>query len=278
SNQWSGDADAPSTDRLLNTDHRLLNTASPRVVVTRSREQAGEFADRLAAADFTPVIFPVIEFAALPPEPLDAALNNLSQYDWLIFTSINAVAFFFQRAEERGVQVEGVAVAAVGSATAVQLNERGLPADFMPDEFTGEQLALGLGDLTGKRVLLPRAKLGRPKIVELLRQQGAEVDDVALYDTVTAVPTPAALADLAAGFDAITFTSPSSVRNFVNLTSLQNLSNLAHAVIACIGPVTAAEAAKFNLRVDLIPDEYTIGGLVQVLREHFVMKGVKHKA
>lgn len=243
-----------------------------RVVVTRSRAQADAFAHKLAAAGFTPIIFPVIDFVPLPPEPLDAALGCLPQYDWLIFTSVNAVEFFFRRVDERGIRVDGVAVAAVGSATANKLAERGLTTDFMPDEFTGAQLALGLGDLRGKRVLLPRAKQGRPQIVGLLRQQGAEVDDVALYETVTAVPTPAALADLAAGFDAITFTSPSSVRNFIKLTRLHNVSNFAHAVIACIGPVTATEAAKFNLRVDLVPDEYTIEGLVQVLREHFEIK------
>ena len=215
----------------------------------------------------------MIEFAALPPEPLDAALGCLPQYDWLIFTSANAVDFFFRRVDERGIRVDGVAVAVVGSATADKLAERGLTPDFMPDEFTGEQLALGLGDLTGKRVLLPRAKQGRPQIVALLRQQGATVDDVALYDTVTAVPTPAALANLAAGFEAITFTSPSSVRNFLKLTDSLNLSGLLErAVIACIGPVTAAEAAKFNLHTTLIPDEYTIEGLVQVLQEHFEIR------
>ncbi len=241
---------------------------SKRVVVTRSRRQADAFADKLAAAGFTPVIFPVIAFAALPPEPLDAALDCLPQYDWLIFTSANAVDFFFRRVDERGVVVDGVAVAAVGSATADRLAERGLTPDFMPDEFTGEQLALGLGDLTGQRVLLPRAQKGRPQIVDLLRQQGAVVEDVALYDTVTAVPTPAALAALAAGFEAITFTSPSSVRNFVKLADLPNPDQ---TVIVCIGPVTAAEAAKFDLHAALIPDEYTIEGMVQILREYFEM-------
>lgn len=246
-----------------------------RVVITRSREQAEELAARLAAAGFTPVIFPVIEFVVLPPEPLDASLDCLAQYDWLVFTSVNAVEFFFRRVDERGVPVSGVAVAVVGSATALKLQEHGLIPDFMPDEFTGEQLAQGLGDLSGKRVLLPRAKQGRPEIVARLRQQGALVDDVALYETVTAVPTPTALAELAAGFDAITFTSPSSVRNFIDLVGLHlpGLPNPAELlddiVVACIGPVTAAAAVKFNLRVDLIPDAYTIEGLVQALRKYF---------
>ncbi|MCA9958328.1 MAG: uroporphyrinogen-III synthase [Anaerolineales bacterium] len=246
------------------------SAASPRIVVTRSREQADEFASRLTAAGFTPLIFPVIEFAAMPTEPLDATLDQLAQYDWLVFTSVNAVEFFFRRVHERNGIVGGVAVAAVGSATAAKLAEYDIAPDFMPDEFTGAQLALGLGDLRGKRVLLPRARQGRPEIVALMRQQGAVVDDVALYETVTAVATPTALATLAAGFEAITFTSPSSVRNFLKLAVSPRLTPvLDAAVIACIGPVTAEEAAKFNLRVDLVPDEYTIEGLVQTLQKHF---------
>jgi uroporphyrinogen III methyltransferase/synthase len=113
--------------------------------------------------------------------------------------------------------------------------------------------------------------------VDLLRQQGAEVDDVALYDTVTAVPSPEALAELAQGFDAVTFTSPSSVRNFLKILDNSRPqgfqkplgSLLGQAVIACIGPITAEEARQNNLSVTLTPPEYTIDGLIQDLITYF---------
>lgn len=250
-------------------------TTAKRVVVTRGQEQADEFAVQLSAVGFTPVLFPVIQFVALPSPQLDKTLDSITEYDWLVFTSGNAVDFFWRRVDEGGLPLSLPSVAVVGSATLRKLAEHGIRADFVPAEFTGTQLALGLGDLTGKRVLLPRARIGRPEIVALLQQQGAVVDDVALYDTVTAVPTPQNLDHLAAGFDAITFTSPSSVRNFFKIIQPELdrfprlVQSLQHAAIACIGPSTAAAAQSFDLCVDLIPDEYTIDGLILALVQHF---------
>ncbi len=253
------------------------NNAPLRVVITRSEAQAASFADKLAASGAVPVLFPVIQFTALPLEPLDEALARFKQYDWIVFTSVNAVDFFFRRVDELGLALKMPQVATVGSATAVSLQSRHIPINFTPDEFTGEALAAGLGNLTGQRVLLPRAKIGRPQIIDRLRRQGAMVDDVALYDTVTAVPTPHALAQLQQGFDLITFTSPSSVRNFLKIISetkpegfQKNFrSLLEQATIACIGPVTADEATKNGLNVAVIPSEYTIDGLIQAISKHF---------
>jgi uroporphyrinogen-III synthase len=224
----------------------------------------------------------VIRFAALPPEPLDSALAQFEQYDWIVFTSVNAVGFFFQRVDELNLTLKMPRVATVGSATAVALQARGITIDFTPDEFVGEALAAGLGDLSGQHVLLPRAKKGRPQIVNLLRQQGATVDDIALYDTVTAVPTLEALTQLEQGFDIITFTSPSSVRNFLKIIdncqpprrANQLRSFLESAIIACIGPVTADEARQYELTVTITPGEYTIDGLVQAVNDYF--KTMKH--
>ena len=237
-----------------------------RIVITRSREQAASFAGKLTRLGAEPVVFPVIQFAALPPEPLDSALAQFEQYDWIVFTSINAVEFFLRRVDELGLTLKLPRVATVGSATAVALQTRRIPIDSMPEEFTGKALAAGLGDLSGQKVLLPRAKIGRPQIVELLREQGAFVDDIALYDTVTAVPTPDTLAQLQQGFDVITFTSPSSVRNFLEIT---NKTLPDGAVVACIGPVTAGEAGKNGLKVVITPSEYTIDGLIQAIIDYF---------
>jgi uroporphyrinogen-III synthase len=251
-----------------------------RVLVTRTADQAVAFSQKLRAAGFAPVEFPAIQLQPLPWEPLDAALAELNSFDWLIFTSVNAADFFLHRADEQAVSLAGLPrVAAVGSATAARLAERGIAIDFMPDDFVGTELVLGLGDLAGQKVLLPRAKIGRPEITDLLQAQGAELVEVPLYDTVTAVPSSEMLAELNKGVAAITFTSPSSVRNFCKIvTANQDKFNrtveslLAQPLIVCIGPVTASAAADVGLSGALFPAEYTIEGMVTLLKEHLVNK------
>lgn len=246
----------------------------PRVLVTRTANQAAEFSQKLRAAGFTPVEFPAIQLEPLPWGPLDAALAVLPHFDWLIFTSGNAVDFFLRRVDELALALDNLPrVAAVGSATARQLTERGIPIAYMPDEFVGTELVLGLGDLTGQKVLLPRAKIGRPEIADLLQERGANLTEVALYDTVTAVPTPTAWTELNKGFAAITFTSPSSVRNFCKIMAdnpdkltVPLAKLLQHVPVICIGPITAEAAAEAGLKGSLIPDEYTIDGMVQQLK------------
>lgn len=272
----------------------------PRVVVTRTEDQAEAFSEKLAAAGFAPVEFPAIALAPLPWEPLDAALAALDTFDWLVFTSGNAVSFFFQRVDElvnegRLPAVIGYwllviggnpitntpvtkfpKVAASGSATARKLAERGVTVDFIPDEFVGEALVAGLGDLSGQKVLLPRAKIGRPEIIDLLQESGAAVTEVPLYDTVTATPAPQALDALRQGFEAITFTSPSSVRNFLKIADDIGLERalLNKRVIVCIGPITTQAAEERGLTVTLAPEEYTIDGMVAVLVDYFRKNGL----
>lgn len=245
-----------------------------RIVVTRSQAQAEVLCRHLAALGAEPIAIPTIAFAPLPAEPLMEALRHIARYDWLIFTSANAVDFFFQAA---GANLPTLPrVAASGSATARKLQERGITPDFVPAEFVGEQLAAGLGDLRGQRALLPRARLGRPEIVTLLQAQGAIVDDIPLYDTVTAAPEAAALARLQAGVDAVTFTSPSSVRNFLKILDDARLDSvrrqLDQALIVCIGPITAAAARQCGFAVPAVPDEYTMDGLITALVALFAIR------
>jgi len=251
-----------------------LPLTNKRIVITRSPDQAQALCAQLEVRGATCIYLPAIEFKPLPAPDLDKALAHLDSYDWLIFTSSNAVRFFLERAAE-GKRQEAVAIwgnqddspriAAVGSATQKRLAENGLSVDFIPEKFTGEQLVLGLGDISGQRILLPRAKIGRPEIITMLREHGAIVDEIALYDTVTAVPTPQALAELEKGVDIITFTSPSSVRNFLEITGALRLAKPQRFLVAVIGPSTAAEARKLGLPVDIMPDEYTIDGLVNAI-------------
>ena len=251
----------------------------PRVLVTRTANQADALSQKLLAAGFTPVEFPTIQLEPLPWEPLDRALAILPEFDWLIFTSGNAVDFFLRRVDELALALDAMPrVAAVGSATARLLAARNIAVDYMPDEFVGTALVQGLGDLTGKKVLLPRAKIGRPEIANLLQEQGAVLTEVALYDTVTAVPTPKAWIEFNRGVAALTFTSPSSVRNFFKIMAeyparlIAPLEMMLHqTLVVCIGPVTAEAAAAAGLSDVLIPEEYTIDGLVQQLKTALLM-------
>jgi uroporphyrinogen-III synthase len=264
-----------------------------RVIVTRTAAQAPALCDKLRQAGFKPIPFPTIQLEPLPVGPLDAALARLGSFDWLIFSSSNGVDFFFRRVDalkrlapsQEWGSLPFPKIAAVGSATAQKLAQRQIQPNFVPDSFVGESLAAGLGDLTGQRVLLPRAKQGRPQLVHLLQKQGADVMELPLYETVTAVPTPQEWDSLAQGFEAITFTSPSSVRNFLMIIDggrpdrfdrtegSQPVRSIGNATIACIGPITAAAARDAGLTVAIMPKTYTTDGMVDALTSYFAQIG-----
>lgn len=254
--------------------------AGKRIVVTRNQQQAERMCQQLAALGADPIRLPVLAFTPLPVPPLDVAA-----YDWLLFTSANGVRFFAERLHDSSWATEPLRrffsgdnepnfprVGAVGEVTAHLLKRRGIEVAFIPEVFTGEQLALGLGDVRGKRVLLPRSQSGRPEILSLLRQQGAWVDDVALYETITAVPPAESLAELAKGVDVITFVSPSSVENFLALAQPD-----AAALIACIGPATATTAQEHGLTVAIMPEVHTVAALVTAVADYFHQKEPSHE-
>lgn len=233
--------------------------AGKRIVVTRSQKQAERFGRKLAALGAQPILFPVITFEPLPTKPLHTAIAQ-QNFDWLIFTSVNGVRFFEAAQTPLPTNVK---IAAVGGATVTALQANGWVVDFRPKQFTGEQLAHGLGDVYGKSILLPRAEQGRPEIVAHLRQQGAVVIDIPLYRTIGRTATAAELASLASCYDLITFTSPSSVRNFLRI------AQTVHGLVACIGPTTAAEAQKYGLNVAIIPQQYTIDSLITAIIAYY---------
>ena len=186
--------------------------AGKRIVVTRRLEQADALCDQLIARGAVPILFPTIQLASLPTPNLDAILPTISQYDWLLFTSVNAVTFFFERVRSLQITPQLPSIGVSGKATANRLRQYHYEPEFMPTKFVGEALVEGLADfvakechssLSGQQVLLPRAKAGRPIVVELLRQQGAIVHEFALYNTVPARPTSSALAALQQGIDVI---------------------------------------------------------------------------
>jgi uroporphyrinogen III methyltransferase/synthase len=249
-----------------------------RVVVTRPREQAAELARALEDAGAEAVLFPTIAIAPPPdPDAMERAVARAGTYDWLIFTSANGVRTFFGQFAARGRDVRDLAsvrLAAIGPETAAELERRMLRPAVVPREYRAEGLLAALAgeDLHGRRVLLPRAAGARAVLPDGLAARGATVDEVIAY---RAIPPPdadvsglrAALTDGA--LDALTFTSSSTVRHFVDLLGRDVVSRLGRTVVACIGPVTAEAARELGLPVHVCPADYTAAALATALVEHF---------
>lgn len=250
-----------------------------RIVVTRTPEQSTTLTDQLRALGATPISMPTIRIEPLADlTALDAALQALTRYDWLIVTSANAVAIVGERLRAAGLTPEDwghLHIAAVGPATTEALNGYGLTPTFVPERFEGEEIARGLqahvGDLRGLRILLPQAAIARLQLADALTRQGAVVDVIPIYQTLPATLEAAALTQLQQGVDVITFTSGSTVRNFMQEITTSNMPSaiVQRAAIACIGPQTAAAAQDLGLHVDLVAAESTVDGLVDALIAHF---------
>jgi uroporphyrinogen III methyltransferase/synthase len=231
-----------------------------RVVVTRAREQSSDLVASLVGLGAGVIEVPAIriEEPADSGAALRAAAAEVGSYDWVVFTSVNAVARFVPLL--RDARSFGSArIAAIGPGTADALAERNLVADLLPERFVAESLLDAFPAGPG-RVLLPRAAVARDVLPEGLQAAGWKVDVVAAYRTVRVDPTSAALA-AAASADAITFTSSSTVTNYLEVAGAANVPPL----VACIGPVTADTARAAGLKVDVVADVHTIPGLVDAL-------------
>ena len=260
-------------DRIRWFDNRPLS--GKRVLVTRTRTQAGRLSDLLAQAGAQPIEVPTIEVRPLTSyDELDAALGTMERYDWAVFTSANAVRIVFGRLDAIGLDARvfrGTEVAAIGPGTETGLRERGIVADFVPGEFVSEAVVEGLGQrgIAGYSVLLPRADIGHDFLPRGLAALGASVHEVTAYCTVTPDAAGARLEEaLESGIDIATFTSSSTVKNLTALLD-GNLDSLKDTTIACIGPITAAAAGEAGLGVDVTATEYTVPGLVDALTAHF---------
>lgn len=248
------------------------------IVVTRAAAQAQRFTQLLQAAGARVLEAPAIVIT--PPaswEPLDAALEAIETFTWVIFTSVNGVAMVDRRLPAKGLTwaaLTGRRVAAIGPATADALAEHGVRPDLVPAEYRAEGLLerLRARVTPADRVLLPRAAQTRDVLVTGLRRLGAQVTEVPAYATRRAEAGTARLREaLAAGsIDAVTFTSSSTARNFAELFSeAERRSWLAGVTVASIGPITAATAAEYGLTTDVMPGEYTIPALARALADHF---------
>jgi len=251
------------------------------VLVSRARKQADALSSALRklGCQVTEIPFIAIRRPA-SWRPLDAALRNLANYDWLILTSVNGVEALFARMKKKGLDAAALAhlkIAAIGPATARAIQEHGLNVAVTPAEYVAESVVRALRRrVGGKHVLLVRAKVARDVIPRELRNEGAEIDIVEAYRTVAPASSSKRLRALLASRTrkphAITFTSSSTVRNFVGLLGLSSaraaLKKRApyHGVhSASIGPVTSATLREFRLPVDIEAREYTIPGLVAAI-------------
>ena len=244
-----------------------------RVLVTRTRTQASALSACLTALGAMPLEVPTVEIEPIDSPTVREAVRHLPGYDWVAFTSANAVGVLFKRLADAGRDARalaGVSVAAIGPATAAALKRHGVRADTVPENYIGEKLAeaIGANPVAGKRVLLPRSAGGRTEIVSALTALGAVVDDVPTYRVVMPGGSGKLLErHLAGGIDVATFTSSSTVTNLLSMIS--DTGELGRATIACIGPITAKTAREGGLKVDIVASEHTVDGLVDALSSHF---------
>ncbi len=248
------------------------------ILITRAREQSGAFASLLKGLGAEVVEFPTIEI--VPPthwDGLDRAIDQLTSYDWAIFTSANGVHFFFERLKDRrkGDSLpSSLRVCAIGPATARQLREKGISIHYLPKEYIAESILKGFEkmDIKGKRILLARAKKARDILPKGLKKMGGDVDVVETYRTIRPRGGAKRLRQLLGDrvVHVITFTSSSTVDHFVELLKKEERDELLKRVaIACIGPVTAQSAQRWGIRVNIQPKEYTIPSLAQAIAEYF---------
>jgi uroporphyrinogen-III synthase len=261
-----------------------------RVLVGRARHQAGALSGELQKLGADVIEIPFIEIRKPRSfRPLDSALKNLESYDWLILTSVNGVETMWQRMEKLHFDnnhLKRLRIAAIGPATRKAIEERGVEVEIVPKKYIAESVVRSLkGKVRGKRVLLVRARVARDVIPRELRKAGARVDVVEAYETV--VPQSSrrrlrgTLENPKRRPHVVTFTSSSTVRNFVELLGTRRAAQadrgrgrprhtaLDGIVMASIGPVTSSTLRELGLSVDVQAKEFTVPGLVQAIAHYF---------
>ena len=244
-----------------------------KILITRPRSQAGPFAGLIRTAGMDPIFLPVIEIRPIENNvALQRALGKLDCYDWLIFTSANAVSVVWDTMREMHIDhiPASLQVAAIGPKTAETIRAHAMTPAFVPKEYIAEAILPGLGDLRGRWVLLPRAKIARQALPQGISQEGGIAHEIAVYDTLPAEPDLQGLIALHTGLDVVTLTSPSTVHNFIQMVRSAGLDHLrlpGNPYIACIGPITARAAREAGFVNLIVANEYTTDGLLSAIRK-----------
>ncbi len=241
-----------------------------RILVTRARAQASEFADMLEENGAEVIQFPTIEIYPLEGHCSD--IPSPKEYDWVIFTSVNAVEIYYQHIQDKGLDTRAFGsskICAVGPKTVAALNTIGINPDFIPSRSQASVIATEIDDVDGKKILLPRAKIAGADLPDALHHKGAVVDDLPIYDTVKVRNdyNDVLEKDLLDGkIDVVTFTSSSTVTNFVEMFPHHTAKDLLSKVrVAVIGPSTKATAEEHGVHVDLVAKEATIESLAEAI-------------
>jgi len=257
----------------LNSTSGADSAGRKTVLVTRARSQAGALAALLEESGIRVLEVPTIAIAPLDPAPLDAALADLDCYDWLLFTSANAVEVFFGRRRDVGVRHPLPRICSIGPATTSKVLACGAEVALQPEFFQAEGVLEALeraqgGGLRGRRILLPRAKVAREVLPEKLVEQGARVDVIPVYENVLPEESREMLSGIleGRGFDLVAFASSSSVRNFVELLPEAGLCRGMRCAV--IGPVTESTAREFGFDIVCMPTEATVPALVAAIIDH----------
>ncbi len=261
--------------RSLGT-HPLLGK---KIVVTRASGQAPEFVHLLEEAGADVILLPTIEIVPPPTwAPVDRALGHLSAFDWILFTSVNGVAMFFNRMKEMGrklSELEGIRIGAIGPKTSARLEALGLKVDIFPEDYRAEALADALGKVRAQRVLIARAQEARDVLPNTLRRRGAKVTIATVYRTLK----PQRLAqDLRQRFsvgdiDLVTFTSSSTVDGFMRHWSAPERKKVfQHMKAAVIGPITAETLRGYGVRPTIRASRYTIEALAHAIMKHYAKR------
>ena len=255
---------------------------SRRIVVTRAREQSHALSRRLTALGATVIEIPAIRIEELDSPRLERAIASIERYYLLVFTSARAVHIFCRRLGEhpgRASSIGRIPIAVVGSATARALSEYGLHPSIVPEEFLAEGLLAAIDnsglELGGKKILIPRAKRARAVLTRELAARGAVIDDIPIYETL---PEPfsrnaSLLEQLDPVPDVITFTSSSTVTFFADGMPPDMLRDLtARSIAACIGPVAAETARAAGFTVGIVPERFTVPGLVDAIVRYYLSR------
>ncbi len=248
-----------------------------RIVVTRAREQASDLVHQLMEYGAECVQCPTIQVG--PPSDwvgLDRAIETLVRYNWIVFTSVNGVDYFFRRLFENGLDVRAlghIKTATIGPATADRLRTWGLKSDIIPESYHAESVveAFSATPITGSKILLPRAREARSVLPVELRRMGAAVDEVTAYETRQVEDGAADLITrlTAKTIDMVTFTSSSTVKNFHRLLPRDRVDRLMEGVdVASIGPITSQTARELGFSVTIEAETFTIPGLIQAILNH----------
>jgi uroporphyrinogen-III synthase len=245
--------------------------AGRRIVVTRPREYSSALAEKLEQLGATALVMPLLQIEPMRDADaalLDSVLRDVAAYDWIVFTSANGVASVQEHLSRK---LAGVKIAVVGPATAAAVRALGLEPAFVPENFAAAEIVEGLGELEGRRVLLPQADIADPWLADQIRAAGASVDAVVAYRTVAVDASAIEAAELEHGVDAVMLASGSAARSLAALAAkFPGVAKaLQQTLVVAIGPKTAEAAREVALPVGLTADEASAEGIIQALVSHF---------